>query len=72
MDLSSLITIVIVLFVLGFVCYLLFTYVPVPEPIRTIILVFLVIVVCLWLLSAIGVWHGFRGAALMLSTGALG
>jgi len=72
MDLSSLISVVLVLVVLGFLLWLLFTYVPMPDPFKTIIMVVIVICVVLWLLSAIGVWHGFRGAALMLSTGALG
>lgn len=58
MDLSGLISIILVLVVVGFVLWLLFTYVPIPEPIRTIIMVLIVIVFCLWLLSTLGVWHG--------------
>jgi len=34
MDLSSLISVVLVLVVLGFLLWLLFTYVPMPDPSR--------------------------------------
>ena len=64
MTLSTLITAVLVLVILGFLLYLLFTYVPMPEPFKTIIMVVVVIALVLYLLQALGIWHGFAAVAL--------
>lgn len=63
MTLSSLITVVVVLAIVGFLLYLLLTYVPMPEPFKTIIMFVVVIALILWLLSALGVWHGAAALA---------
>jgi hypothetical protein len=53
----SLISIVIVLIVVGFLLWLVNSYVPMAGPIKTILNVVVVIAVIIWLLSAIGVIH---------------
>lgn len=58
MGLDSLITVVIVLVVLGFICWLLFTKIPMQSPFREIILFVIVLAVVLWLLSFFGLWSG--------------
>lgn len=45
----------VVLVVVGFVLYLLLTYIPMPEPFRKIIIAVAVLFLCLWLLSAFGI-----------------
>lgn len=57
MGLDSLITIVLVLVVLGFICWLLFRFVPLQSPFKEIILFVIVLAVILWLLSFLGIWH---------------
>ncbi len=54
----SLISIVIVLVVVGFLLWLINTYVPMAGPIKTILNVVVIIAVILWLLSAFGIIHG--------------
>jgi hypothetical protein len=53
----SLITIVIVLVVIGFLLWLINTYVPMARPIKTILNAVVVICVILWLLSVFGIIH---------------
>lgn len=53
----SLITIVITLVVVGFLLWLINTYVPMARPIKTILNAIVIIVVILWLLSALGIFH---------------
>jgi hypothetical protein len=48
----------IVLVVLGVVWWLVTTYVPMPAPIKTVITVIVVLMLCLWLLRVFGIWHG--------------
>ena len=50
-----LINLVIVLIVVGVGLYLINTYVPMAPAIKTILNVVVILVVCLWLLSAFGV-----------------
>lgn len=38
----------------GFVVYLLTTYVPMPEPVRRAIIIIAVLIIVLWFLSLIG------------------
>lgn len=51
----TLISLIIVLVILGVVMYLLETYVPMSPPIRTILRVAVILIVCLWLLQTLGV-----------------
>ncbi|MEO8402065.1 MAG: Thivi_2564 family membrane protein [Gammaproteobacteria bacterium] len=60
----SLISIVIVLVVVGFLLWLINTYVPMASSIKTILNVVVVIAVILWLLSAFGIIHGFGNISL--------
>jgi hypothetical protein len=53
-----LITIVIVLIVIGFLLWLINTYIPMARPIKTILNVVVVVAVIMWLLSAFGILHG--------------
>lgn len=54
----SLITIVIVLIVVGFLLWLINTYIPMAGSIKTILNVVVIIAVILWLLSAFGIISG--------------
>jgi len=54
----SLISIVIVLVIVGFVLCLINTYIPMASSIKTILNAVVVIAVVIWLLSAFGVIHG--------------
>lgn len=58
MGLESLITVVLVLVVLGFVCWLLFTKIPMQSPFKEIAMFVIVLAVVLWLLSFFGIWSG--------------
>jgi hypothetical protein len=53
----DLISLLVVLVVVGLVWYLITTYIPMAAPIRTVITVIAVLVLCLWLLSAFGIGH---------------
>jgi hypothetical protein len=50
------IEIVIVLIIVGVLLSLVNRYIPMASSIRTILNVFVVVVVCVWLLQAMGVW----------------
>jgi hypothetical protein len=52
-----LIEIVIVLIVVGVLLWLVNTYIPMQQIIKTIINVVVVIFVVVWLLQVLGVWH---------------
>jgi predicted membrane protein len=54
----SLISVVIVLIVIGFLLWLINTYIPMASPIKTILNAVVIIAIILWLLSAFGVIHG--------------
>lgn len=58
MGLESLITVVLVLVVLGFACWLIFTKIPMQSPFREIATFVIVLAVVLWLLSFFGIWSG--------------
>jgi hypothetical protein len=49
---------IITLVIIGFVFWLIDKFIPMAEPIRTVVRVVMVIVLALWLLSAFGIWHG--------------
>ena len=53
-----LITIVIVLVVVGFLLWLINTYIPMAAPIKTILNLVVIIAVIIWLLSVFGIING--------------
>jgi hypothetical protein len=55
----SLIGLVLTLAIVGFILWLIVTYIPMPAPFKQIILVVVIIVVLLWLLSQFGVLGSF-------------
>jgi len=58
----TLISLVIVLVVVGLVLYLIENYVPMSPPIKTVLRVVVVLVLCVWLLQT----FGFVGPVLRL------
>ena len=50
-------SIIVVLVVIGLVLYLIENYVPMSQPIKTVLRVVVVLVLCLWLLNAFGIVH---------------
>jgi len=54
----SLISIVIVLIVVGFLLWLVNNYIPMASSIKTILNAVVIIVVIIWLLSTFGIIHG--------------
>jgi uncharacterized membrane protein len=53
---STLITVVIVLVILGLAVYLIETYIPMPQPFRLVIRVVIVIGLLLWLARLASLW----------------
>jgi hypothetical protein len=51
----DIISLVIMLVVLGFIWYMVTTYIPMPAPMKTVITVIVVIALCLLLLSLTGI-----------------
>ena len=51
----SLISIIVVLVVMGLVLYLINTYIPMAKPVKTVLNVVVVLMLCLWLLNAFGI-----------------
>jgi len=49
------ISLVLTLALLGFVCWLVITYIPMPQPFKTGILVLVVILVILYLIRILGI-----------------
>lgn len=56
----GLIELIIVLAVVGCIWYLVTTYIPMPGPIKTVITVIAVIILCLLLLQVAGIGTGVR------------
>lgn len=54
------IEIVIVLIIVGVLLSLVNRYIPMASSIRTILNVFVIVVVCVWVLQAMGVWGEVR------------
>ncbi len=55
MIIGSLIGLVLVLALVGFILYLVVTYIPMPAPFRQVIIVAVVILLIVWMLSATGI-----------------
>ena len=51
-----LINLVVVLIVVGVALYLINRYIPMASSIKTILNVVVVVVVCVWLMQAVGIW----------------
>jgi hypothetical protein len=51
----SLISLLILLIVVGVILWLINTYIPMAPPVKTVINVVAVLVLCLWLLSLFGI-----------------
>ena len=51
----GLINLIIVLAVIGCIWYMVTTYIPMPAPIKTVITVIAVVVLCLLLLNLVGI-----------------
>jgi len=51
-----LLNLVVVLIIVGVALYLVNRYIPMASSIKTILNVLVVIVVCVWLLQAVGLW----------------
>lgn len=52
------ISILVTLVIVGLVLYLIENYVPMSAPIKTVLRVVVVLLLCLWLLQAFGLWSG--------------
>lgn len=53
----DIISLLVVLVVVGLVWWLVTTYVPMPQPVRTIVTVIGVLILCIWLLQWAGIAH---------------
>ena len=51
-DLLSLVTLIVILAIVGFATWLVITYVPMPPPFRTALVVIVVLVLLLWFVRA--------------------
>jgi hypothetical protein len=56
-----LIQLIVVLIILGVVLYLINTYVPMAQPVKTVLNVVVILVLCLWLLSLFGIGNLYIG-----------
>jgi len=61
MALSSLLVVILVLIVIGFLLWLVQTKIPMDPTIKTIIYFVVVLAVVLWLLNVFGVLHALTG-----------
>jgi len=53
----DLISLIVVLAVVGLVWWLVTTYIPMPAPIKTVITVIAVLILCIWILQWAGLTH---------------
>jgi hypothetical protein len=53
-------TIIIVLIVAGVVLWVINSFIPMARPVKTILNIVVVVLLCIWLLQAFGVISGFR------------
>lgn len=56
----TLLGLILVLAVFGFVLWLITTFIPMPEPVKTIIIAVAVLFLLLWVLQAVGVLGGLN------------
>ena len=62
-----LLNLVIALIVVGVCLYLINTYIPMASSIKSILNVVVVVLVCVWVLQALGVWGSFSNFRLSLN-----
>ncbi len=55
-----LLTIIVVLVVVGFVLWMINSFIPMARPVKTILNVIVVVVLCIWLLQAFGLIDNIR------------
>jgi hypothetical protein len=55
-----LITVIVVLVVVGAALWAINTYIPMAKPVKTILNVVVVVILCLWLLQAFGLLDSIR------------
>lgn len=55
-----LLTIIIVLVVVGAALWAINTYIPMAKPVKTILNIAVVVILCLWLLQAFGILDSIR------------
>ncbi len=53
----SIVSLILLLVVVGFCAYVLLTYVPMPGPIRQLVIALMAIAVVLWVLNASGIYR---------------
>lgn len=63
---SGLLGLMLTLAIFGLIAYLILTYIPMPAPVKTIIMAIMVIILIVWLLGFVGIGGGH------LSMGRLG
>lgn len=56
-----LINLILIVAIIGFVLWLVTTYVPMPQSIKTILVVFVALMICFWLLGLLGVGNIYIG-----------
>lgn len=56
----TLLGLILVLAVFGFVLWLITSFIPMPEPVKTIIIAVAVLFLLLWVLQAVGVLGGLN------------
>ena len=59
-----LVNVILILVAVGFVLWVINTYIPMARPIKTILNLVVVVVVCLWLLQTFGVIGHTRGISI--------
>jgi uncharacterized membrane protein len=53
MTLAGILTAILIIAIIGFVLWLIITYIPMPDPIRQVIIVVVVVLIIIWLISVI-------------------
>lgn len=53
MDILAIVKVILILALLGFLIYLIVTYIPMPEIFKQVIMVFVAVLVILWLIAMI-------------------
>ncbi len=56
-----LVNIIVILVIVGVVLWAINTYIPMAKPVKTILNVVVVVILCLWLLQVFGVMGSVRG-----------
>jgi hypothetical protein len=62
-----LITIVIVLVIAGVALWAINTYIPMAKPVKTLLNIVVVLILCLWLLQTFGIIGSIHGASIRVN-----